>query len=86
MSDEGLIIDIDLSILGSPPEDYELYRSAIRREYISVPEVDFVVGRRSVLQSFLSQRIYTTEFFTQFEKRARSNIKTELENLEPSRN
>ncbi|MEM0966240.1 MAG: phosphohydrolase [Verrucomicrobiota bacterium] len=80
--DEDLIIDIDLSILGSEPEDYEAYQTAVRREYSSVPEAQFSAGRRSILQSFLCQRIYATEFFSQLEEQARSNIKGELEALQ----
>lgn len=76
--DEDLIIDIDLSILGAPPEDYEAYQSAVRSEYSSVPDAEFFAGRSSILQCFLSQRIYATEFFGQLEEQARSNIKKEL--------
>jgi len=79
--DETLIIDIDLSILGASPEDYESYRAAIRYEYSAVPEVDFLAGRRSLLQSFLSRRIYSTRYFGQFEKQARVNIQDELKSL-----
>ena len=82
--DEDLIIDIDLSILGSKPEDYEAYQTAVRSEYSSVPDADFSAGRRSILQSFLSDRIYATEFFSQLEEQARSNIKEELGALEPA--
>jgi predicted metal-dependent HD superfamily phosphohydrolase len=85
MPDEDMIIDIDLSILGSPPDQYEVYRSAVRREYSSVAEADFIAGRKSILQSFLSQRIYSTEFFAQLEQQARSNIKNEFECLEPAK-
>jgi len=80
--DEDLIIDIDLTILGSSPEDYENYRSAVRQEYASVPDQDFNAGRRSVLQSFLSKKIYATKFFAPLEHQARSNIQNELESLE----
>ena len=83
--DEDLIIDIDLSILGASPEAYDVYRSAIRSEYSAVPEIDFISGRRAILQSFLSQRIYATEFFSQLELQARSNIKNELESLIPTK-
>lgn len=79
--DEDLIIDIDLSILGSPPQDYEAYRTAIRREFPSVSDPDFSAGRSLILQSFLSQEIYATEFFSRLEERARLNIKRELEIL-----
>jgi predicted metal-dependent HD superfamily phosphohydrolase len=79
--DEELIIDIDLSILGSPPNEYEAYRSAVRSEYSFVPERDFVAGRRAILEGFLSQRIYSTRFFAKLEEQARANIADELESL-----
>ena len=81
--DEMRIIDIDLSILGSPPGDYETYRSAVRSEYSFVPEADFVAGRRGILLGFLSQPIYATGFFTKLEQQARANITSELEGLKP---
>ncbi len=81
-NDEDLIIDIDLSILGSAPDDYEAYRRAIRSEYSSVPEANFNAGRKSILQRFLSQRIYVTEFFASLEEQARLNMKNEIACLE----
>ena len=81
-ADEDLIIDIDLSILGSPPEDYDTYRTAVRNEYSSVSDSDFRVGRISVLQNFLSEQIYATQLFGQLEKQARDNIQAELVSLE----
>jgi len=79
--DEDLIIDIDLSILGSPPEEYEAYQIAVRNEYAVVSDAAFAAGRSTILQSFLSQRIYVTEFFSQLEAQARANIERELETL-----
>jgi len=82
-ADENLIVDIDLTILGASPDDYLAYRDAIRCEYSAVSEVKFVAGRRSILLSFLSQRIYSTDyFFERFERQARLNIQEELEVLE----
>lgn len=81
-ADEDLLIDIDLSILGASPKDYETYRVAVRSEYAVVSEVDFAAGRRSILQRFLAGRIYATAFFAQLESQARSNIENELGNLE----
>ena len=81
---ENLIIDIDLSILGASPEDYAAYRNAIRCEYSAVPEDKFIAGRRSILLGFLSQRIYSTDYFEQLERQARANIQVELESLETS--
>ncbi len=82
-ADENLIVDIDLSILGASPDHYLAYRNAIRWEYSAVSEVNFVAGRRSILLRFLSQRIYSTDyFFERFERQARLNIQEELEVLE----
>ncbi len=49
-----LLCDADLSVLGSAPEDYVRYTTAIRREYASVPDADFVAGRRAVLQRLMA--------------------------------
>ena len=81
-NDEDLIIDIDLSILGAPAGDYEVYRSAIRNEYASVPEPDFIAGRKAILQKFLSQRIYATGYFARLEPQARLNLRHELSSME----
>jgi predicted metal-dependent HD superfamily phosphohydrolase len=80
-SDEDLLIDIDWSILGAEPDTYEAYRSAIRHEYRFVSEVDFTVGRKRILQHFLSRPIYTTPLFSQLEPQARLNIENEIQNL-----
>lgn len=80
-SDEDLIRDIDLSILAAEPVDYLAYCSAIRREYLHVPENEFVAGRRGILRRFLAGRIYFTTGFAEFESAARRNIGTELELL-----
>ena len=82
IGDEDLIIDIDLSILGSSPAEYENYRSAIRREYAFVPDAAFAAGRKAILQGILSQRIYATEVFGPLEAQARLNIGKELDALE----
>lgn len=79
--DENLLVDIDLSILGSSPEEYEQYRTDIRKEYAIVPEADFNKGRISVLESFLHHPIFVTEGFTNLEARARMNIRREIELL-----
>lgn len=81
-ADEDLLIDIDLSILGSALEDYETYRLAVRSEYAVVSDADFTAGRRLILQRFLTHRIYATAFFAQLKSQARANIENELKNLE----
>lgn len=76
--DEDLIIDIDLTILGSEAAEYDAYARAIRSEYSFVAEQDFIEGRGRVLRKFLSRQIYGTDFFVRLECQARENIAREL--------
>ena len=81
--DMAILIDIDLSILGSAPNAYDEYRHAVRREYRWVPGILFRRNRRAVLASFLRrERIFLTDHFhASHEARARDNIRAELERL-----
>jgi predicted metal-dependent HD superfamily phosphohydrolase len=80
--DENLMIDIDLSILGSAPEDYAAYRTAIRSEYAVVPADRFLSGRRAILVHFLSRQIYHTPPFLKLEIQARLNMREEIAALD----
>lgn len=82
--DAALICDIDLSILGREEERFQEYEEAIAQEYAWVPEVDYVKGRRRVLEKLLQRdRLYFTDFFAQrYEARARSNLRWSLERLQ----
>ena len=55
--DSGLVIDLDLAILGAPAEDFDRFEDQIRREYAHVSEATFRVGRCQVLQAFLSRAL-----------------------------
>jgi predicted metal-dependent HD superfamily phosphohydrolase len=81
--DTALVVDIDLSILGQPPEIYAQFERAIRREYWWVSRAKYVAGRRAVLQKFLGRRaIYQHDrFYAQYEKQARANLEAESERL-----
>lgn len=81
--DMAILIDIDLSVLGSAPGAYEDYRRAVRREYRWVPGILFRRNRRAVLESFLRrERIFLTDHFhASHEARARANVAAELEGL-----
>ncbi len=81
LEDENLLIDIDLGILGSTPDEYDQYRFAIREEYSVVPDLDFNKGRISVLEHILRNPIYVTPAFAGLESQARSNIGREIELL-----
>lgn len=78
--DEALLVDIDLSILGSQREHYIQYALGCREEY-PIPDVIYRRGRQKVLKHFLSQNhIFRTEVFRkQFEQQARQNLQWELE-------
>lgn len=74
--DAQFLVDIDLSILGSPAEAFAEYEAAIRREYRWVPGPLFRRKRREVLQGFLNRpRIFSTDHFhTLLEATARVNL------------
>ena len=82
-NDSNLFLDLDLSILGSPKEQYESYMNNIRKEYSIYSDKQYRKGRIDVLQHFLKmQFIYkTTIFRSRFEHSARSNITFELHYL-----
>ncbi|MGK7873585.1 MAG: hypothetical protein AB4426_09825 [Xenococcaceae cyanobacterium] len=81
--DSQILLDADLSILGSPQSDYRAYAQAIRQEYAWVSDEQYRVGRKQVLQNFLSwKRIYFTEqLFTKLETQARWNMQAEIASL-----
>ncbi len=74
--DEKYLIDIDLSILGSSADTYELYETWIREEYAHVPWEKYKEGRKEVLNSFIqTDYLYFSEFFREkYEAQARQNI------------
>lgn len=75
-TDECLLVDIDLSILGANEKRFQEYERQIREEYAFVPEPLFSQKRKEILRGFLGRsRIYTTEYFFQrLEPIARSNL------------
>jgi predicted metal-dependent HD superfamily phosphohydrolase len=81
--DTKLLVDIDLSILGAPPVRFDESNEQIRREYAHVPEGEWRIGRKQVLQGFLARpRLYGTErYYTMLESRARENLQRALARL-----
>jgi predicted metal-dependent HD superfamily phosphohydrolase len=74
--DAQILVDIDLSILGAPPERFAEYENQIRFEYNWVAADAFRSGRTRVLKSFLERPfIFSTDGFrTRLETRARNNL------------
>ena len=82
--DAALFLDMDLSVLGAPPEIFAEYERAVRQEYAWVPEPAWIAGRSAVLKNFLARAsvFHTPEFRTRFEAQARTNMERSLATLE----
>jgi predicted metal-dependent HD superfamily phosphohydrolase len=81
--DATLVVDVDLSILGQPPDVYEEFERNVRREYWWVPRRRFVAARRAILESFFKRpSIYGhAEFKTRYESAARVNLEAAIARL-----
>ena len=81
--DAQLLVDIDLSILGSPAERFERYDQDVRKEYAWVPGFRYQEARAQVLQSFLDRpQIYHGEHAVALlEAQARINLAAALSRL-----
>ena len=82
-TDEALVMDIDLSILGADEATFDEYDRAIRAEYEWVPEEIYRRERAAILQSFLDrERIYHTSLYRRrLEASARANLQRALARL-----
>ncbi len=81
--DAQLLVDIDLSILGSPAERFERYDQDVRKEYAWVRGFRYQEARARVLQSFLDRpRLYHREHaLALLEAQARINLAAALSRL-----
>lgn len=82
-ADAPLLVDVDLSILGQPPERFWEYERQIREEYSWVAADLFAAKRAEILQKFLARsRIFNTEmFFQTLEAQARINLQASVQRL-----
>lgn len=78
-----VLLDADLAILAADPIQYQEYAKAIRQEYAWVPEAEYILGRKQVLERFLQRdRIYFTSLmFENAEQSARLNLQKEINGL-----
>jgi predicted metal-dependent HD superfamily phosphohydrolase len=81
--DEEIVVDLDLAILGAPPERFDEYEHEVRAEFAAVPVLLFRQGRRKILESFLGRpRIYhTPPMYRAREEQARENIERSIGKL-----
>jgi predicted metal-dependent HD superfamily phosphohydrolase len=79
------MLDIDLSILGAPRDEYARYARAIHEEYVPAATTDarFRVGRLEFLERMLgAQSLFITpEASQRWDARARANIAWEIDQL-----
>lgn len=82
-NDGKLMLDIDLSILGTQKHIYAQFEKNVRKEYKRVPSFIFRKKRREILKSFMERsRLYHTEyFFDELETQAKSNLTLAIANL-----
>ncbi|HEY1270291.1 MAG TPA: N-methyl-D-aspartate receptor NMDAR2C subunit [Candidatus Binatia bacterium] len=82
-ADAAMLLDIDLSILGKPQDQFDLYEGQVRREYAWVSADDFRHARGVILDKLLERpRIYQTDFFhARYEAQARDNLARSLVKL-----
>jgi predicted metal-dependent HD superfamily phosphohydrolase len=78
--DAQILLDADLAILGASESAYRIYAEQIRQEYAWVPDRDYRLGRRRVLQTFLD-RPQIFHFLTDLEEAARRNLAAEIADL-----
>jgi len=79
-ADAGVLVDVDLSILGAEAQRFDEYERDVRAEYDWVPEAVFRRERRKILEQILGrERIYSTQRMREsHEARARANLKRSL--------
>jgi predicted metal-dependent HD superfamily phosphohydrolase len=79
-----VLLDADLAILGSDPEQYERYSRAVRQEYAQYDDATWRFGRAKVLKTLLDREVlFVTEPARQlWDATARTNLARELQSLE----
>lgn len=75
-ADMALFLDMDLSILGASPRDFDAYETGVRHEYREIPEAAFRHGRAAILEGFLARdALYLSDWGrARFEAPARENL------------
>jgi predicted metal-dependent HD superfamily phosphohydrolase len=82
-ADLGLLVDIDLAILGASPEAFARFEQQIRAEYAHVSSADYARGRSQVLRQLGARDpLYVTPFMRgELEDQARRNLHQALQQL-----
>jgi predicted metal-dependent HD superfamily phosphohydrolase len=83
VADMAMFLDMDLSILGAPPEAFDAYEAGVRHEYREVPEQAFRAGRAAILEGLLARdALYFSAWGRErFEAAARENLARSIAKL-----
>jgi predicted metal-dependent HD superfamily phosphohydrolase len=83
-TDEQVLVDIDLAILGADAARFDEYEQQVRAEYDWVPQFLFNRTRKKILQGFLARTpLYATAHFRQqLEKKAHDNLARSISNIQ----
>lgn len=81
--DAARIVDVDLAILGAPPERFDEYERQVRQEYAWVPAPLFRWKRRAVLEELIARSplFSTPHFRLGLEPQARANLTRSIASL-----
>jgi predicted metal-dependent HD superfamily phosphohydrolase len=80
--DLALFLDLDMSILGADPAEYDQYAEAIRRECSAIPQNEYHKNCAAFLENELSKDIiFHTKEMGILEEKARENMKRELNRI-----
>ena len=81
--DPARIVDVDLAILGAPPERFDEYERQVRQEYAWVPAPLFRRKRRAILEEFVARpHLFSTPHFRLgVEPQARANLARSIASL-----
>lgn len=82
-TNEKIILDVDLAILGQGSEEFDAYEVAVREEYAWVAEQTYRSKRAEVLRGFLERKsIFSTPvFIRKYEEAARENLANSIRRL-----
>ncbi len=75
----AIVVDADLAILQTSPDEYDRYATAIREEYSWVPDEEYRAGRTKVLEGLLSRRLFSSPLLD--EELAKANLRREVDTL-----
>lgn len=81
--DQMLMVDIDLTILGSNKKTYQQFEKDVRYEYKRVPYFLYRKKRKDVLSEFLNRpKIFRHDYFHEgFEAQAKDNLRQAIDVL-----